>query len=158
MTIVGQRRRRYRRHNFLVEVDGIQRAGFVTCSELKRTIEIIEHREGLDIEPEKLPGLATTENITLTWGASDDFEFWEWFQDVVDSRSQGGLTDDLIIRSMDIVQRQRDQNDAYRWTVDEVWPSEVSLGEFDKNANELTIHSVVLAARGIAGPTVAQAA
>ncbi len=152
MAILGQRRRRFRKHNFLVEIDGIIRAGFVTCSELKATVEPIEFREGVDLEPEKLPGLANMENITLTWGSSTDLELWDWFRQVVDFRAQGGLTDDAVIRSMEIIQRQRDNTDAFRWPINEAWPTEIMLGDWDKNANEITIQQVVLAVRGLQEP------
>ncbi len=152
MAITGQRRKRYRKHNFLVETDGIERAGFVTCSALKATVEPIEFREGGDLEPEKLPGLANMDNITLTYGVSDDFEFWEWFQQVANFRLQGGLTDDEVIRSMEIVQQDRDNSDKIRWPIQEAWPSEITLGDWDKNANEVNMKEVVLAVRGVQSP------
>ena len=152
MAITGQRRKRYRKHNFLVDVEGIIRAGFVTCSELKPSVEIIEHREGTDIEPEKLPGNANIENLTLTWGTSDDLDFWEWFSQVVNFRKQGGLTDDLVIRSVEIQQLDRDNTVALRYPIDEAFPTEFSFGDWDKNANELNIRTVTLAIRGLGDP------
>lgn len=155
MAIVGQRRRRYRKHNFQVDVEGIQRATFMTCSDLKVTVEPIEIRESGDLETEKLPGLVNLDNVTLTWGSSDDLDFWTWMKQVADLRKQGGLTDDEVIRSMEIIQLERDkETSVFRWPIQEAWPTELTLGDWDANANEITIQTVVLSVRGLQDPVI----
>lgn len=153
MAIVGQRRKRYRKHDFLLNIENITRAGFKTCSELKVTIENIQHREGTDLEPENLPGNVTTEPLTLTWGTSDDLEFWEWFKQAYNSRKQGGLSDDQVFRSGEVQQLNRDNSVALVYGWEEGYPGEISFGDWDKDANELSLRSVLMHIRGVQDPT-----
>ena len=44
----GQRQDPYGNFNFLVEIDGITRAGFHEASGFDSTIDVINHREGGD--------------------------------------------------------------------------------------------------------------
>ena len=44
----GARKDPYRAHNFLVEIDGITRAGFRECSGLDTSQDPVEYREGTD--------------------------------------------------------------------------------------------------------------
>lgn len=155
MAIVGQRIIKHRKHNFLVNVEEITRATFTTCSDLKATIEPIEYRESGDLEPEKLPGLANMDNITLTRGSTNNVEFWNWFKQGADFRKQGGLSDDLVIRSMDIQELARDKETVLiTWPIQEAWITELTLGDWDANANETTMRTMVLAVRGVQDPVV----
>jgi phage tail-like protein len=55
----------YRSYNFLVEIDGITRAGFQECSGLDSTQDPIEYREGNEgLTVRKLPGLNTFSNMS----------------------------------------------------------------------------------------------
>lgn len=70
---VGDRKDPYRNYNFLVEIDGITRAGFQECSGLDSTQDPIEYREGTDsLTTRKLSGLVKYSNITFKWGITDD--------------------------------------------------------------------------------------
>ena len=86
---VGDRKDPYGSYNFLVEVDGITRAGFQECSGLDSTQDAGEYREGTDpLTMRKLPGLVTYSNLSLKWGITDDAELWEWRQTVMDGKVQ----------------------------------------------------------------------
>ncbi len=57
---IGNRTDPYGGYNFLVEIDGITRAGFQECSGLDSTQTPGEYREGTDpLTLRKLPGLVT---------------------------------------------------------------------------------------------------
>src|SRR3954465_8173529 len=80
----GERRDPYRSYNFLVEIDGITRAGFRECSGLDSAQDPIEYREGIDsLTMRKLPGLAKFSNVVLKWGISDDADLYQWCQKAV---------------------------------------------------------------------------
>ena len=70
----GDRKDPYRSYNFLVEIDGITRAGFRECSGLDTSQTPIEYREGDErqLTTRKLPGLVSFPNITLSRGITDD--------------------------------------------------------------------------------------
>ena len=60
----------YRRFNFILEIDGIARAGFSEVGGLSAETEVVEYREGADPANtvRKLPGLTKFPNITLKPG------------------------------------------------------------------------------------------
>ena len=66
---VGSRKDPFRSYHFLVEIDGITRAGFRECSGLDSSQDAIEYREGNEgLTSRKLPGLVKYSNITLKRG------------------------------------------------------------------------------------------
>jgi phage tail-like protein len=69
----------YKDFKFRVKWDGRTVAGVSKVSALKRTIEVIEHREGGDPSSlRKSPGRTQFEAITLERGLSHDGEFEKW--------------------------------------------------------------------------------
>ena len=69
----GDRKDPFRSFNFLVEIDGIARAGFRECSGLDSSQDPMEYREGNEgLTARKLPGLNKYSNISLKWGITDD--------------------------------------------------------------------------------------
>src|SRR5215468_8135837 len=85
----GEKKDPFRASHFLIEIDGITRAGFRDCRGLDSTTDIIQYREG--DEPgalRKIAGLAKYSNITLSWGSCDDTELWKWRQNVVDGNCE----------------------------------------------------------------------
>ena len=69
----GDRVDPYAQYNFLVEIDGITRAGFTEVGGLDTEQDIIEYREGGDTATKrKLPGLRKYSNITLKRGFTAD--------------------------------------------------------------------------------------
>src|SRR5947199_1248010 len=86
---VGDRKDPFGAYNFLVEIDGITRAGFREVSGLDSSQDPIEYREGTDaLTVRKLPGLVKYSNITLKWGITDDAQLWEWRQQAASGKSQ----------------------------------------------------------------------
>ncbi len=76
----GQRNDPYGGYNFLVEIDGITRAGFQECSGLDSSQDAGEYREGSDgPTTRKLPaGMVSYSNLSLKWGITVEKELWEW--------------------------------------------------------------------------------
>src|SRR5918999_6460553 len=69
----------YKKLKFRVQWDGKYVPGIVRVSGLRRTTEVVEHREGG--EPNlvrRSPGRSTYEPITLERGATHDTAFEEW--------------------------------------------------------------------------------
>src|SRR2546426_9206056 len=74
---VGDRKDPYRSYGFLVEIDGITRAGFRECSGLDSSQDPVDYREGNEPHTaRKLPGLVKHSNISLKWGVTDDAQLW----------------------------------------------------------------------------------
>ena len=69
----------YKNFKFRVKWDGRYVAGISKVSPLKRTAEVVDHREGGDASsPRKSPGLAKYKPVTLERGVTHDVEFEQW--------------------------------------------------------------------------------
>lgn len=139
---VGDRRDPYRAFSFMVEIDGIARAGFRECSGLDTSTDPIDYREGIDPPTaRKLPGLVKYSNITLKWGISDDTELWEWRQRVMDGtveRKNGSI---ILLDSTGQERR--------RWNFREGWPSKWTGPSFNATGNEVAIETLEIVHEGV---------
>ena len=69
----------YKNFKFRVKWDGRYVAGVSKVSALKRTTEVVEHREGGDPSTSrKSPGRSKFEAVTLERGVTHDVEFEQW--------------------------------------------------------------------------------
>ena len=69
----------YKNFKFRVKWDGRYVAGISKCSSLKRTTEVVEHREGGDPSTSrKSPGRTKYDAITLERGVTHDVDFEQW--------------------------------------------------------------------------------
>ncbi len=90
MAETGKRDDPYQQFNFLVEIDGIVRAGFTECSGLTTDTDVTEYREGADAElsVKKLAGLRKYTNITLKRGYTQDKSLWEWRKKIINGQME----------------------------------------------------------------------
>ena len=78
-SVNAQRFDPYKNFKFRVKWDGRYVAGVSKVSALKRTTEVVEHREGGDpSSSRKSPGRTKFEAITLERGVTHDTEFEKW--------------------------------------------------------------------------------
>src|SRR5271169_92238 len=69
----------YKNFKFRLKWDGRYVAGVSKCSALKRTTEVVKHREGGDpSSSRKSPGRTEFEAITLERGVTHDTDFEQW--------------------------------------------------------------------------------
>ena len=69
----------YKNFKFRVKWDGKYVAGISKCGSLKRSTEVVEHRQGGDpSSSRKSPGRTKYEAITLERGVTHDQEFERW--------------------------------------------------------------------------------
>jgi len=69
----------YKNFKFRIKWDGKYVAGISKCTALKRTTEVVKHREGGDpSSSRKSPGRTEFEAITLDRGVTHDTEFEKW--------------------------------------------------------------------------------
>lgn len=142
---VGQPRSYHKRFKFTIEIDGLTYAGFQTCSDLKGAVGEVMHREGGTLIPDKTPGLATFDDVTLTRGATNDRELYDKWKKVLDAGANGGSgeVDGEYDDEMDIVQRDRDGSELLRWRCFGAWIKEFTAGSWDNDAEEVVITTVV---------------
>ena len=151
-TVNAQRFDPYKNFKFRVKWDGRYVAGISKVSALKRTTEVVEHREGGDPSSgRKWPGRSKFEAITLERGVTHDTNFEQWANKVWNLGSGLGsevsLKDfrkDLIIE----VYNEAGQL-ALAYKVFRCWVSEYqALPDLDANANAVAIQHIKLENEG----------
>jgi len=151
-TVNAQRFDPYKNFKFRVKWDGRYVAGISKVGALKRTTEMVEHREGGDPSTSrKSPGRSKFEAITLERGVTHDVAFEQWANKVWNFSSGLGsevsLKDfrkDLIIE----VYNEAGQL-ALAYKVYRCWVSEFqALPDLDANANAIAIQTIKLENEG----------
>ena len=141
----------YKNFKFRIKWDGIYVAGVSKIGALKRTTEVVKHREGGDPgSSRKSPGRSEYEAIMLERGVTHDPEFERWANKVWNfgSARRGSLPQGLPQRHhhRDV---QRGRQLAISYKVFRCWVSEFQAQpELDANANAVAIQSLKLENEG----------
>ncbi|MGM0583438.1 MAG: phage tail protein [Pseudomonadota bacterium] len=142
----------YKNFKFRVKWDGRYVAGVSRVSPLKRTTEIVEHREGgAPSSPRKSPGLTKFEGITLERGVTHDVEFEAWANKVWNYGAGAGAEVSLQDFRKDIVIDFFNEAGqlALSYRIFRCWVSEYqALPELDANANAVAIEMMKLEHEG----------
>ena len=151
-SVNAQRFDPYKNFKFRVKWDGRYVAGISKVGALKRSTEVVEHREGGDpSSSRKSPGRTKYEAITLERGVTHDPEFEQWANKVWNYGSGLGsevsLQDfrkDLIIE----IYNEAGQL-AIAYKVYRCWASEFqAIPDLDANANAVAIQTLKLENEG----------
>ena len=140
----------YKNFKFRVKWDGRYVAGVSKVGALKRTTEVVEHREGGDPSSgRKSPGRTKYEAVTLERGVTHDVAFEQWENKVwnFQSNNEVSLKDfrkDIII---DLFNEAGQKVVSYK--VFRCWVSEYqAMSDLDANANAVVIQSIKLENEG----------
>jgi phage tail-like protein len=142
----------YKNFKFRVKWDGRYVAGISKVGGLKRTTEVVKHREGGDPSTtRKSPGRTEYEAITLERGVTHDVEFERWANKVWNFGS--GLGSEVSLKDFrkDIIVELYNEAgqivQAYR--LFRCWVSEFqALPDLDANANAVAIQHIKLENEG----------
>jgi phage tail-like protein len=142
----------YKNFKFRIKWDGQYVAGVSKISALRRTTEMIEHREGGDPSTtRKSPGRTKYEAITLERGVTHDTEFEKWASKVWNFGSGLGAEVSLKDFRKDIIIDFYNEAGqlAISYKVFRCWVSEYqALPELDANANAVAIQTMKLENEG----------
>ena len=143
----------YKNFKFRVKWDGRYVAGISKVSALKRTTEVVEHREGGDPSTSrKSPGRTKYEAVTLERGVTHDVDFEQWANKVWNFGAGLGAEVSLKDFRKDVlidVYNEAGQL-ALAYKVFRCWVSEYqSLPDLDANANAVAIQHIKLENEGI---------
>jgi len=138
----------YKNFRFRVKWDGKYVAGISKVSGLKRTTEVVKHREGSDPSTgRKSPGRNEFEAITLDRGVTHDPEFEKWAGKVRSSDAGPAgehSRKDIIIEVYNEAGQLASTYKVYR-----CWVSEFqALPDLDANANAVLIQHMKLENEG----------
>jgi phage tail-like protein len=147
-TVNAQRFDPYKNFKFRVKWDGQYVAGVSKISALKRTTEVVEHREGGDPSSwRKSPGLTKFEPITLERGVTHDLAFEHWANKVWSFGAEVSLKDFRKDITIDMFNEAGQLVISYH--VFRCWVSEYqALPDLDANANAVAIQSITLEHEG----------
>jgi phage tail-like protein len=138
----------YKNFKFRVKWGGRYVAGISKVSAMKRTTEVVEHREGGDPSvSRRSPGRTSFEAITLERGVTHDIDFEQWANKVWNYGA--GLGAEVSLRDfrkdlvIDFFNEAGQLAISYR--IFRAWVSEYqALPELDANANAVAIQSIKL--------------
>ena len=150
-TVNAQRFDPYKNFKFRVKWDGHYIAGISRISALRRTTEVVEHREGGDPSMwRKSPGLTKFEPITLERGVTHDPAFEQWANKVWNFGAGPGevsLKDFRKDITIDMFNEAGQLVLSYK--VFRCWVSEYqALPDFDANANAVAMQHLKLENEG----------
>jgi phage tail-like protein len=151
-TVNSQRFDPYKNFKFRVKWDGRYVAGISKVSSLKRSTEVVEHREGGDPSSgRKSPGRSKFEAITLERGVTHDSNFEQWANKVWNFGS--GLGSEVSLKDFrkDLIIEVNNEAGqlALAYKVFRCWVSEYqALPDLDANANAIAIQHIKLENEG----------
>lgn len=151
-TVNPQRFDPYKNFKFRVKWDGKYVAGVSKVGMLKRSTEVVEHREGGDPSTvRKSPGQTKYDDITLERGVTHDTEFEKWANKVWNLGSGLGSEVSLADFRKDIIIEVYNEAGqlAIAYKVFRAWVSDFqALPELDASANAIAIQSITLKNEG----------
>jgi phage tail-like protein len=142
----------YKNFKFRVKWDGKYVAGVNKVGSLKRTTEVVKHREGGDpSSSRKSPGRTEYEAITLERGVTHDPEFESWARKVWNFKA--GLGSEVSLKDFrkDIIIEVYNEAGqlALAYRIYRCWVSEFqAMPDLDANANAISIEHIKLENEG----------
>lgn len=151
-TVNARRFDPYKNFKFRVKWDGRYVAGVSKVSALKRSTEVIEHREGGDPSTSrKSPGRIKFEPITLERGVTHDIDFEQWANKVWNFGSGPGAEVSLADFRKDVILDVFNEagQKVLSYQLYRCWVSEFqALPDLDANANAVAIQMLKLESEG----------
>lgn len=151
-SVNAQRFDPYKNFKFRVKWDGRYVAGVSKVGPLKRSTEVVEHREGGDpSSTRKSPGRTKFEAITLERGVTHDVEFEQWANKVWNYGS--GLGAEVALKDFRkniIIEVYNEAGQlVLAYHVFRCWVSEYqAVPDLDANANAVAIQQIKLENEG----------
>lgn len=142
----------YKNFKFRIKWDGRFVAGVSKVGALKRTTEVVKHREGGDpSSSRKSPGRTEYEAVTLERGVTHDVEFERWANKVWNYGA--GLGSEVSLKDFrkDVIIEVYNEAGqlAIAYKVFRCWVSEYqAMPDLDANANAVAIQTIKLENEG----------
>ena len=135
----------YRRVRYLLEIDGVAKAGFSHCSLPSARTDVVAYREGTDRPtPRKLGGLVRHGPLVLETGVTDDsLALYEWRTLV----EQGNL--DEARRAIAVVLLDEEGGSGPRWELRNAWPSRYAAPDLDAGRSGVAVERLEIAHEGM---------
>ncbi|WP_426165135.1 phage tail protein [Sandarakinorhabdus sp. DWP1-3-1] len=125
--------------NFVVEIDGIDEAGFAEVSGLSFETELIRYRNGNDKanSVRSLPGLHKVGDVTLKRGLVASTSFYQWLRGIADGQDD--------VRNVVIVLHDETHQPVKRFKLTRARIIKHVSGPLNAAANQVAMEEIVLA-------------
>ncbi len=138
----GDRKDPYAAFNFVVQIDGVNVAGFSEVGGLTTETDVIEYRNGdEDITVRKLPGLRKYTNLSFKRGFTDSKDLWQWRQSVMQGKTER--------RSGTIILQNEERKPALKWQFIQGWPNKWEGPSMSAKSTDVAIETLEIACEGI---------
>lgn len=144
---MAQGKPRYQpKHRFRIRLGDLEIARFRSMSELSSEVDVIEEHEGGDPDvADQQPGKRRTTEVTLSTGASENEDLWNWWAQVLDPETGEGLDNDAFKKEVLVEELAPNRTTARRgWKLVKAWPKKFVAGDFDATASENQVRSITL--------------
>jgi phage tail-like protein len=140
----------YKSFKFRVKWDGKVVLGVSKVSALKRTTEVVKHRDGGDNSTDnKSPGRTTYDAITMERGLTHDPEFEKWANMVHPYAGDTAMDLENYKKELTLEMMNEKGHVVFRYFLHDAWVSEfTALPELNSNANALAIESLKVELEG----------
>jgi phage tail-like protein len=133
----------YRNFRFLVEIQGIEVAGFQSVSGLERATKVEPYREGgVNDHEVQHAGVTTYPPLRLKRGLADPM-LWAWHQAVILGKIQRMV--------MSVVLLGEERSEAWRWIFLGAYPSKWTGPDLDAMQNAVATETVEFVHHGLVG-------
>jgi phage tail-like protein len=136
----------YDAFNFIVAIDGIPAAAFTECILPAVSIEVIEYREGADVEGSihKLPGLVKYGDLVLKRGLSNSAgstALWNWISGFVQGTGTAAAMTVTLLDSRKVP--------VFQWSFSNAWPVKYEAPVLNGKTSALAIETLEVAVEGM---------
>lgn len=140
----------FQKWQYRVRVQGLVIAHFNQVSSLEAEVEMTDYHQGGDPDPAlQQPGKRKHTEVTLSAGASESTELWDWWQLVYDTQARGGNLDE-IRKQVFLDTLARDGETVLRTqTLNRAIPKKFVAGEFDAASSDNVIEQITLAYKNL---------
>ncbi|MFW5835127.1 MAG: phage tail protein, partial [Pseudomonadota bacterium] len=140
----------YKNFKFRVVWDGRPVAGVSKVSGLKRTTEVVSHRDGGDLSTKRhSPGVSTFEAVTIERGITHDTDFEAWASRTFSVLGDAAVSLKEFRKDITIDLYNLQGVKVRSWQVFRCWVSEfTAVPELDANANAVAFETIVLQNEG----------
>src|SRR5262245_32950106 len=136
----------YKNFKFRVKWDNQVIAGVSKVSGLKRTTEVVSHRDGGDLSTKRhSPGISNFEPITIERGITYDLAFEDWALKTYSTAGDAAVSLKDFRKDISIELYNLQGVKVRAWQVFRCWVSEyMAVPELDANANAIAFEHIVL--------------
>jgi phage tail-like protein len=128
--------------HFAVDIQGVVKGYFTSCSGLGSEHEVIEHKVVNEKGQEmviKIPGRLKWDNIELERGITSNMDIWTWRKKVEDGNVESAR------QNGSIVMYDQHLKEVARWNFERGWPIKITDPQPKADSNQIGVEKLTIA-------------